>query len=75
MVTREKRRHGKDPVRYRVADDTHIKMSRFLSHDQTQADLADYLGSKMQEYSMNLPLHVIVSVSGRTTSNRNVCFG
>ena len=39
--TREKRRQGKDPVQYQIADDTnikHIPMGRFLSHENTKAD-------------------------------------
>ena len=57
-ATREKRRDGKAPVQYQVRDDTnikHIPMSRFLSHDNTKADLTGYLASKTPEYNMESP--------------------
>ena len=44
--TRERRRLGKAPIQYKVADDTkikHIPLARFISHEKTKADLTDYL--------------------------------
>jgi len=74
-TTRSKRRHGKAPVQYQVKDDTsiaHITMSRFLSHEQTKADLADYLANKTLEYNHNSDKVIVVSASGCTSSNRGV---
>lgn len=76
-TTRAKRRHGKAPVQYQVKDDTsikHITMSRFLSHDQTKADFADYLAEKTLEYNRDSTKVVVVSASGRTSSNRSLQF-
>ncbi len=76
-TTRVKRRHGKAPVQYQVKDDTsikHITMSRFLSHDQTKADLTDYLAEKTLEYNRDSTKVVVVSASGRTSSNRSLQF-
>ena len=53
-ITRKKRRKGKDPVQYQVRDETsirHITMSRFLSHEQTKADLTEYLAEKTLDYN------------------------
>ena len=44
--TRERRRLGKPSVQYQISDDTsikHIPLTRFLSHEQTKADLTVYL--------------------------------
>jgi len=47
-------------------------MSRFLSHEQTKADLADYLANKTLEYNRNSDKVIVVSALGRTSSNRGV---
>jgi len=68
-TTRAKRCHGKALVQYQVKDDTstkHITISRFLSHDQTKADLADYLAEKTLEYNRDSTKVVVVSASGQT---------
>jgi len=57
-TTRSKRRHGEAPVQYQVTGDTsieHVTISRFLSHEQTKADLADYmyLANKTLVYNLN----------------------
>jgi len=56
--TREKRRQGKDPIQYQIADDTSIKqipMGRFLSHEKTKADLAKYLAEAVLKKNANAP--------------------
>ena len=76
-LTREKRRKGKDPIPYQIKDDTSIKnipMSRLLSHDQTKADLTEYLASKTIEYSQESPKLVIASAAGHTESNSGLHF-
>ena len=76
-TTRDKRRQGKAPVQYQVKDDTsikHITMSRFLSHDQTKADLTEYLAEKTLEYNRDSTKVVVVSASGQTSSNRGLQF-
>jgi hypothetical protein len=76
-TTREKRRHGKDPIRYQVKDDTsikHIPMTRFFSHAQTKNDLAQYLAEKTIEYNKDSSTLVIASASGQTISNRSLHF-
>ncbi|KAJ8353332.1 hypothetical protein SKAU_G00208990 [Synaphobranchus kaupii] len=76
-ITREKRRQGKDPIQYQIRDDTNIKnipMSRLLSHDQTKADLTEYLASKTIEYSKESPKLVIASAAGHTESNSQLHF-
>ena len=76
-ITREKRRQGKDPIQYQIRDDTNIKnipMSRLLSHDQTKADLTEYLASKTVEYSKESPKLVIASAAGHTESNSQLDF-
>ena len=76
-TTREKRRQGKDPIQYQIRDDTNIKnipMSRFLSHEQTKADLTEYLASKTVEYSKNSPKLIIASAAGHTKSNSQLPF-
>ena len=49
-------------------------MSRLLSHDQTKADLTEYLAWKTIEYSKNSPKLVIASAGGHTESNRQLYF-
>ena len=76
-ATREKRRDGKAPVQYQVRDDTNIKhilRSRFLSHDNTKADLTGYLASKTLKYNMESPKLIITSASGHTRSNKDLYF-
>ena len=73
--TREKRRKGKDPVQYQVQDETsirHITMSRFLSHDQTKANLTEYLAEKTLDYNKDSSKLIITSAAGVTRSNRVV---
>ena len=58
-------------------DDTnikHIPMSRFLSHDNSKADLTRYLASKTLEYDMESPKLIITSASGHTRSNKDLYF-
>ena len=76
-ATREKRRHGKDPIHYQIRDATNIKhvtMRHLLFHDQTKADLTDYLAVKTLDYSKESSKLVIVSASGHTKSNSNLVF-
>ena len=76
-ATRDKRRQGKAPIQYQVRDDTnikHIPMSRFLSHDKTKADLANYLAAKTLEYNDTSHKLVITSSSGHTRSNKDLLF-
>ena len=73
--TRQKRRKGKDPVQYQVRDETsirHITLSRFLSHDQTKANLTEYLAQKILDYNKDSPKLIITSAAGHTRSNRDV---
>ena len=73
--TRQKRRKGKDPVQYQVRDETsirHITLSRFLSHDQTKANLTEYLAEKTLDYNKDSPKLIITSAAGHTRSNRDV---
>ena len=75
--TREKRRQGKDPIQYQIADDTsikHIPMGRFLSHEKTKAELANYLAEAVLKKNANVPKLVITSASGHTRSNRTLQF-
>ena len=46
-----------------------MTMKRFLSHDKTNADLADYLAMKVLTYNTDSPELVITSCSGNTISN------
>ena len=74
-TTRQKRRKGKDPVQYQVRDETsirHITMSRFLSHEQTKADLTEYVAQKTLDYSKDSFKLVITSAAGHTRSNKDV---
>ncbi|KAK5890935.1 hypothetical protein CesoFtcFv8_014409 [Champsocephalus esox] len=75
-ATRDKRRQGK-AIQYQVRDDTnikHIPLSRFLSHDQTKADLTDYLAAKILEYNRGSAKLIITSASGNTRSNTDLLF-
>ncbi|KAJ4946949.1 hypothetical protein JOQ06_008992, partial [Pogonophryne albipinna] len=75
-ATRDKRRQGK-AIQYQVRDDTnikHIPLSRFLSHDQTKADLTDYLTAKILEYNRGSSKLIITSASGNTRSNKDLLF-
>ena len=47
-------------------------MNRFLSHDQTKADLTEYLADKILEYNKHSPKLVITSATGHTRSNKDV---
>ena len=47
-------------------------MNRFLSHDQTKADLTEYLADKILEYNKHSPKLVINSAAGHTRSNKDV---
>ena len=49
-------------------------MKRFLSHDKTKADLADYLAMKVLSYNTYSPKLVITSSSGYTRSNCRIEF-
>ncbi|KAK5912068.1 hypothetical protein CesoFtcFv8_001978 [Champsocephalus esox] len=75
-ATRDKRRQGK-AIQYQVRDDAnikHIPLSRFLSHDQTKADLTDYLAAKILEYNRGSSKVIITSASGNTRSNKDLLF-
>lgn len=75
--TREKRRQGKDPIQYQIADDTnikHIPMTRFLSHEKTKADLTEYLADATLKHYTDSSKLFIVSASGHTRSNHNMTF-
>ena len=50
-------------------------MSRFLSHDNTKADMTGYLASKTLEYNMESPKLIITSASGHTRNNKDLYFG
>ena len=72
-----KRRQGKDPIQYQIADDTSIKqipMGRFRSHEKTKANLAKYLADAVLKKNANSPKLVIISASGHTRSNRTLQF-
>ena len=49
-------------------------MKRFLSHDKTKADLADYLAMKLLTSDTDSPKLVITSSSGYTRSNGSIVF-
>ena len=75
--TREKRRQGKDPVQYQIADDTnikHIPMGRFLSHEKTKADITVYFAEATLKYNANSSTLIITSAAGHTRSNRSMEF-
>ena len=75
--TRQKRQHDKDPIHYKIADDTninHIPMARFLSHEKTKADLTDYLAKAVLRMNANSPRLFITSSSGCTKSNHDIQF-
>jgi len=62
-------------VLYQVRDTTsirHIILSRFLSHDQTKANLTEYLAEKTLDYNKDSPKLIITSAAGHTRSNRDV---
>ena len=72
-----KRRQGKDPVQYQIADDANIKnipMGRFLSHEKTKADLTIYmyLAEATLEYNAISPKLIITSASVHIRSNQNM---
>ena len=74
-ATREARLQGQRPVQYQIHDETRIKhmpMKRVLSHDKTNADLADYLAMKVLTYNTDSPKLVITSSSGYTKSNDSI---
>ena len=74
-ATREARLQGQRPVQYQIHDETrikHISMKRVLSHDKTDADLADYLAMKVPTYNTDSPKLVITSSSGYTKSNDSI---
>ena len=76
-ATREARLQGQSPVQYHIHDETrikHITMKRFLSHDKTKADLADYLAMQVLSYNTDSPKLVITSSSGYTISNGSIEF-
>ena len=67
----------KDPVRYKIKDNTkisHLTMDKLLSHEATKRDLATYLADKVLEYTANNEKTVIVSYSGKTKSNKSIAF-
>lgn len=73
-ATREKRRQGRDPIQYKVTDDTrisHIPLSMFLSHDKTKDDLTVYLAEKVLEYNTDTPKNIITSAAVQTKSNND----
>ncbi|KAL7382044.1 hypothetical protein ABVT39_015833 [Epinephelus coioides] len=76
--TREKRQQGKDPIQCQIDDKTnikHIPMRRFLSHEQTKADLTEYLTQAVLNQNTNSQRLFITSASGSTRSNRSkMCF-
>ena len=49
-----------------------ITMKRFLSHDKTNTDLADYLEMKVLTYNTGSPKLVITSYSGYTIINGSI---
>ena len=74
-TTKEARLQGQRPVQYQIHDETrikHITMKRVLSHDRTNADLADYLAMKFLTYNTDSPKLVITSSSGYTKSNDSI---
>ena len=76
-ATREARLQGQHTVHYQIHDETsikHITMKRFLSHDKTNADLADYLAMKVLTYNTDSPKLVITLSSGYTRSNGSIEF-
>ena len=74
--TREKRRQGKDPIQYQIADDTSIKHTNgtLPISQKTKADLAKYLADAVLKKNANSPKLVITSASGHTRSNRTLQF-
>ena len=82
--TREKRRQGKDPIQYQIADDAnikpwscssmikHIAMGRFLTHEKTKAYLTECLAQAVLKNNAISQKLVIMSASGHTRSNRDM---
>ena len=74
-ATREARLQGQRPMQYQIHEETrikHITMKRVLSHDKTNADLADYLAMKVLTYNTDSPKLVITSSSGYTKNNDSI---
>lgn len=75
--TTKRRKGGKDPVRYKVKDNTkisHLSMDKLLSHEGTKRDLAIYLAENVLKYSTNNDKTLIVSYAGKTKSNKQIEF-
>lgn len=49
-------------------------MKRFLSHEQTKADLTEYLAEKTLEFNKDSPKLVIVCADGSAKSNSDLQF-
>ena len=76
-ATRDARLQRQRPVQCQIHDERrikHITLKRFLSHDKTKADLADYLAMKVLTYNTDTPTLVITSSSGYTRSNGSIWF-
>ena len=76
-TTREARLQGQRPMQYQIHDETrikHITGKRFLSHDKTKADIADYLAMQVLTYNSDSPKLVVTSSSGYTRSNGSIGF-
>jgi len=66
---------GEGPMQYQVRDETsirHITLNRFLSHDQTKANLTEYLAEKTLDYNKDSGKLIITSAAVHTRSNRDV---
>ena len=73
--TRERRQKEKSAVQYQVKDGTkihHITLQKNLSHEETKAQLAEYLAEKIIDYNQNSDKLVITSAGGKTKSNRDL---
>ena len=76
-ATRDARLQRQRPVQCQIHDERrikHITLKPFLSHDKTNADLADYLAMKFLTYNTDTPKLVITSSSGYTRSNGSIWF-
>ena len=74
-ATGEARLEGQRPVQYQIHDEMrikHITMKWVLSHDKTNADIADYLAMKVLTYNTDSPKLAITSSSGYTKSNDRI---
>ena len=74
---RQRQRQGKPTIQYQIAHDTnieHVPLTKFLSHEKTKADPADYLATEILIYNKTSPQLVITSASGHTRSNRKLSF-